>query len=602
MQGCRHPSFATAVRSTAVSAILFLLSPQAIAATHRPDYTPRVTGVSVTNPSFHGVVNTMMYTVTATVDDTFDNARHQAVVGFTTTAPPPGHPRACPAGATYSWARTQTYAGDDTQRWTLYNFQPGAQYYYAIRTGTRGNYQYRCGALATLAAPTPRLPPALDELALEVDNTSRSYFTKYVLFDTDDCERRSQFVAVDADTRRIVWYLDMPAVTGIDNAKVGGWRYQRRGTGHLGSDRLLVTLSLDARRQLLYELELDGTVINSKDFDQLLSGDAGHLCDGSGATSTGPCPSHDAFKSDLTGETYVLVSGASNIGVAGNPTWTPEWCTDPPYQFVRDGFQALDEDYRVLFTKHLLSDLGYDPAVDPGPNAPARCASSVAWGHSLDPAFKWIDWMHVNTVAGTQDGRYLDISMKQWDQVARVPADGSGTAPVWTLAGDADYSYFGALGTSVTGSADFASQHDVHSEGADSVLLFDNKGNPGASPGSHASRVLSIALSTGASPSARIDQSWALVQNNVLVSPLACPFKGSGQRVRGDATGDSVLALCHAEWVIEELNDPTGAETRPSLFLSLPPEPAEVCPITGTDRGGIDGWYRAYPLENIGEF
>jgi hypothetical protein len=605
VQGCQHPSFATAVRSIAVPALLWLLSSQAVAATHRADYTPRVVSVSVTNPVFHGVPNLMMYRLTATVDDTYDNARHEAVVGVTTTPPPPGYPRACPTNATYTWSRqVHRYAAPQaTKSWTLYNFQPGTHYYYAIRTGTAGNYEYRCGALTTRAAPTPRLPRALEELALVVDNSSEDYFSKYVLFDTDDCDTHNHLVALDADTKKIVWYLDIPAVTGIENAKVGGWRYQPRGSGHLTSDRIVATLNVDAHRLHLFELELDGTVINSKNFNRFASGGDGHLCDGSGPESIGPCPSHDAFRSDVTGDTYVLVTGSSGVGVAGNPTWNRDVCTDPPYQFLRDGIQALDGDYKVSFTQYLMGDLGYDPFVDPGPNAPAMCAASFPWIQTLNPWFNWIDWLHVNTVSGTADGQYLDISMKQMDQVARVRADGRGTEPVWTLAGDGAYSSFGPLHNSVVGAATFASQHDVHAVGSDTILLFDNKGNPGAAPGTAASRVLSISIDEGASPSARIEKSWALVDDNpVVISPLECPFKGSAQHVPGDTSGDSVLALCHNEWVIEELNDPTGAETRPSLYISIPAAPYEPCPVTGTLRPGIDGWYRAYPLDRIGDF
>jgi hypothetical protein len=589
------------VRCAVASAILS--SPALAAATHRPNATPRVVNVAVTNPTFNGVANLMMYRIRVTVDDVFDNARHDAVVGFTTTAPPPGYPRACPEDATYSWSRTQRYAGTDTLSWTLYNFQPGTSYYYAIRTGEPGYYEYRCGSLSTPAAPTPTLPPALEELDLVVDNSSDNYFSKYVVFDTDDCDQHNHLVALDADTGRIVWYLDVPAVTGIENAKVGGWRYQQRGSGHLTSDRIVATINVDGHRVHLFEFEIDGTVINSKNFDRFGSGGSGHLCDGSGPESVGPCPSHDAFRSDVNGQTYVLVTGSSGIGVAGNRTWNRDVCTDPPYQFLRDGFQALDENYNVSFTKYLMSDLGYDPFVEPGPNAPAMCAGSPAWVKTLDPWYHWIDWLHVNTVSGTADGQHLDISMKHFDQVARVRADGSGNEPVWTLAGDEAYSSFGPLGSAVVGATTFASQHDVHEVGENTILLFDNKGNPGATTGTAASRALQITFTEGDSPSAHIEKSWALVGNDpVVVSPLECPFKGSAQLVPGDTTGDSALVLCHQEWVIEELNDPTGAETSPSLYIAIPAPPYEPCPTTGTLRPGIDGWYRAYPLENIGEF
>ena len=88
-----------------------------------------------------------------------------------------------------------------------------------------------------------------------------------------------------------------------------------------------------------------------------------------------------------------------------------------------------------------------------------------------------------------------------------------------------------------------------------------------------------------------------------MPTSLECPTKGSGQVVPGDPTGNSVLALCHESYAIEELNDPTGAEQRPSLYISLPPSPAEVCPEPGpVSRLAIEGWYRAYPLEALGDF
>jgi hypothetical protein len=133
--------------------------------------------------------------------------------------------------------------------------------------------------------------------------------------------------------------------------------------------------------------------------------------------------------------------------------------------------------------------------------------------------------------------------------------------------------------------------------------LFDNKGNPGAALGTAASRALAISFTEGEEPSAQIEKSWALMNNNATVpSPLECPFKGSAHFVPGDTSHDSVLALCHQEWVIEELNDPTGAETSPSLYIAMPDAPYEPCPVTGTLRPGIDGWYRAYPLARIGDF
>ena len=68
----------------------------------------------------------------------------------------------------------------------------------------------------------------------------------------------------------------------------------------------------------------------------------------------------------------------------------------------------------------------------------------------------------------------------------------------------------------------------------------------------------------------------------------------------GDSSGDSALALCHASFAIEELNDPTGAPTAPSLYIGLPSPPEDACVLsTGLE---VDGWYRAYPLERLGDF
>jgi hypothetical protein len=575
----------------------------ASAATHQAKYTPKVIDVSVDNPSFHGVPNTMMYTLTVTVDDTYDNARHDAMVGFTTTDRFGGDPAVgCPAETAYKWSpHVQTF-DTDTRRWTLYNLQPGQAYYYAIRTGTRGNYEYTCGALETAAAPTPMLPTTLADLNLVVDNSSGDYHTEYVVFDSDDCDARNYLLAVDADTRNIVWYLDVQAVTGIRTALIGGWRYQPRGESHLSSDRFLLALNAVDQRQLLYEVEFDGTVINSKDFNRPGPPGERHLCDGSSHQSVGPCPHHDAFKSDLTGETFVLVAANSGLSNSGNPFWTRAFCEDPPYRFMADGFQALDERYTESFTQYLVPDLGYDPAVDGGPKAPQGCVPTTGWANTLSPEFHWLDWTHANSISGTPDGQFLDISLKEWDQIIRVNADGSGSGPVWRLAGDPQYSDF-ELSTVVAGAADFAGQHDVYLLDAGTMMLFDNNGNPGAEAGTAASRVLQLSLSHEPTRTATIQKSWVLTHNSDEPTSLDCPTKGSGQLVPGDPTGNSVLALCHASYAIEELNDPTGAEQRPSLYISLPPSPAEVCPEPGpASRLAIEGWYRAYPLETLGDF
>ena len=569
---------------------LALLWPSvAAAATHTPGYTPTVVAVSVAHPAFHGPPNTMMYTVTVTVDDTFDDASHEAVVGFTTET-------GCGDTVNYTWSpRTQVFNHRPHRTWTLYNFQPGVQYHYAVRTGAAGSYQYHCGDLGT-----PTIPTALADLGLVVDNSSSAYSTKYVMFDTDDCDARNYLLAVDADTGNIVWYLDTEAITGVPEAEINGWRFQRRGTRFVRSDRMLLTIDVAAERhrELLYEVELDGTVVNAKNFNEP-GGGITHACDGSDG-SAGPCPHHDAFKSDRTGKTWVVVSAASGTGIDGNPFWTSDVCTTPPYEFLTDGFQVLDRDYAELTTQYLHPDLGYDPAVDGGPAAPSRCTPTGDWFATLDPDRTWIDWFHVNTVIPTPDDRFVDLSIRNWNQVVRVRADGSSTTPVWRLSGDPEYSDFGTIeiGPGVAfGTATFEGQHDIHFVDDDTMVLYDNKGIPGSAPDTWETRVLSIGMTFGRmNRSATIEKSWALVSNDGS-TPLSCPTRGSGELVPGDP--DSVLALCHAEFVIEELNDSTGALTAPSLYIGLSVPPEDACIASGLE---VDGFYRAYPLERLGDF
>jgi hypothetical protein len=130
------------------------------------------------------------------------------------------------------------------------------------------------------------------------------------------------------------------------------------------------------------------------------------------------------------------------------------------------------------------------------------------------------------------------------------------------------------------------------------MVLFDNKGNPGSAPDTYESRVLQLQLRFGARRSATIVKSWALVSNDGSLTPLSCPTRGSGRLVPGDP--DSVLATCRAPRAIVELNDPTGAPSAPSLYIGLSSPPEDAC-ITST-AFEVDGFYRAYPLERLGDF
>jgi hypothetical protein len=544
---------------------------------------------SVANPVFNGTANTMMYSVTATVDNTRDNELHDALVGFTTDT-------ACGDGVDYTWSPDMQRFTRETRTWTLYNFQPGVTYYYAVRTGIAGAYQYHCDELGT-----PTLPQALDDVDLVVEHPSGAeYFTNYVIFDTDDCNGVNYLVAVDAHTGNIVWYLDVEALSGEPEADIGGWRYHARGSNFLSSDRLLLTVDVDGlnRRTHLYEVEFDGTVVNHKDFNAAAVG--GHGCDGSGDDSIGPCPHHDAFKSDATGRTWVVVSADSGLGIDGNPIWTPTVCTDPPYGFMTDGFQVLNRNYDEVATQYLEPGLAYDPTIDGGPAAPADCATAPDWPNTLRPDHRWIDWFHVNTVSLSPDGGHVDLSVRNWNQVIRVRADGSSTEPVWRLSGNPAYSDFGTIQMApevVRGEPTFGWQHDVHMIDPETMLLYDNKGIEVATD-TWESRVLQFGLTLTRPRAATIEKSWALVTSDGSAA-LSCPTRGSGQLVPGGG-GDNVLTICHASRAIEELNDPTGALTAPPLYVALSPSPEEAC--ASTTGFEVDGWYRTYPLATLGDF
>jgi hypothetical protein len=153
----------------------------------------------------------------------------------------------------------------------------------------------------------------------------------------------------------------------------------------------------------------------------------------------------------------------------------------------------------------------------------------------------------------------------------------------------------------VEGPATFGWQHDIHMIDDTTMMLYDNKGKTGSVEETWETRVLSIGLTFGgpASRSAIIEKSWALVSNDGS-TPLSCPTRGSGQLVPGDPDGNSVLALCHASFAIEELHDTTGALAAPSLYIGLSSPPEDAC-ITSTGFE-VDGFYRAYPLEQLGDF
>ena len=138
-----------------------LVSLDASAAVPRMVGTPRIR-----NTTFHGVPNTMMYDVRVTVDSTGTDAGHQAMVGYVAA----DEFTTCASSSTpWKWAQAQQFDTAKSRKWTLYNFIPGATYYYKVIVGDPSSSVTRvtCGVLETAIAPTPTIPEELSYLNLK---------------------------------------------------------------------------------------------------------------------------------------------------------------------------------------------------------------------------------------------------------------------------------------------------------------------------------------------------------------------------------------------------------------------------------------------------
>jgi len=527
----------------------------------------------VGNPVFDAKPNTMMYNVTVRVSDTFPDAAHTAVVGFTDVAPKLGSD--CSAGP-YKFAPSKSFDVDDTRTWTLYNFHPDTPYFYMVQIGAAGTYRTYCGELSTTDAPVPTLPANLDALDLEVTRVpGATVHTNYVLFDTDDCGGRGNLVILDAHTSEIVWYLDVDAAAAdLDGtARLSGWRYQPGLTATSG--RILAMIG----KERVAEFGFDGFPISYVD---------SLGCDGTGS---GPCFHHDAWKSDVTGKTYVLSTTQDLDTSPSGTAWDDVGCSVS--YFNNDGFSVL-AGTTVTDVGYLMTDFGYDPTTDGGPSAGDSDCSSSTWGTNF--AYDSIDWTHINSIsASTAAGgsEVIDVSLKDWDQIVRI--NPITNRVVWRLSPHEDYTDMDiVVAAGVAGPAAFGDQHDVHSDGDGHLLMLDNTGDGD-------SRALRISFqgAVGMRPptTAVIDRSWMLA--DASGNPLACPIEGSAEIVPG-TSGNSVLALCNGEHTIAELSDSDGElGSVPALVVSLPL--MDVCP-SGIGLGGLAGWYRAFPLETVGDF
>jgi hypothetical protein len=563
---------------------LFAVAPALLSADARA-VVPRIVGDPIVdNPSFDGVVNTMMYTVTVTVDGTGSDADHTAMVGFASEADYGG----CNA-TPWRWSQPKTFDTTDTRTWTLYNFIPGTTYYYRVRIGSGATARSRCGVLETVAVPTPTLPAALGYLNIRYAKAgpTNPFDTKYVLVESDDCGggggggATNYLIVIDAVNEAIVWYLDVAAAAGLAAGSGSGFRYYRGATGTF--DSILMHVS----HRYLYEWGFDGTTRNSHDLGN-------GPCAGSGAT--GPCFHHDVNKSSATGNTYALTAFLSPTDTTGT-VWE-DICTDA--QFVDDGFHVFDDSFAVADETYIMEDAGYDPAVDPGPNgvrdaARPNACSGDSWNRLFDAPDGAIDWLHANSIAPATVGgnEVVDVSLKIWDQVLRF--DAATGELLWRLAprlGDSDWGTI-SMAAGIVGEVGFSDQHDVHSIGPNTLLMLDNQGD------SEGARALQIRLNTRPR-SAVIEKSWAVVSG--AGNPLGCATEGTAEMV---PNSDNVLAMCAGVTVAVELDDPTGnSGNPPPLAISLPDgDPEEFCAVGGPpERNMISGWRRAFPMERVGEF
>ena len=570
--------------SVAALLALGLFSPDAFAV------VPRFVGrARVTNPSFDGTANTMMYDVRVTVDGTATDADHLARVGYVPTS---DYTTCSDASVEWKWASSQTFDTTDTLTWSLYNFLPGTAYTYKVEVGDpSGTTRVRCGNLRTVAVPTPELPLYLSRLNLQYAKSGAPYDTKYILFETNDCAQgvpggpRYYVVAVDVDAETIVWYLDVEAMTGITDGSGSGFHYQEGPTPE--EDRIL----LNVGKRSMYQWAFDGTEVHSRDFAP--SGECSGL-----VGSVGPCLHHDVFTSDETGNTYMLATGASSFDAIGT-AWESNCGTGS--RFLDDGFRVVDENWDDVAQYSLMADYGYDPTIDAGPDGvaaaarPGSCANTN-WRNSFDPAWGMIMWTHANSISASSFGgsEVIDLSLRQWDQILRF--DASTGDLLWRLSPNDGYSDWPVRKEStITGRAAWQGQHDVHAIAEDTLMFLDNTG------GGAGTRVLEVELRS-APVSATVTGSWAVV--DAAGDPLSCPAEGTAQQV---PDSDHVLAMCPRQYSIAELDDPTGSTgTPPPLFIWLPDgrmgaEP--VCTIGGpTNIHDVRGWHKAYPARRIGEF
>lgn len=477
------------------------------------------------------------------------------------------------AGGSWTWSGWRTGQVVDI---VLYNFQPDVAYEYKV--------QVAAGPVspAVNLPATPTLPADLGDLNLVFTKRGGEWQSAYVIFDTKDCKGAASYlVAVQVDGEYIAWYQDIAAETSIPGAEIHGWSYSAENT-------MLVIVD----QQEIHEWAWDGSATWSI---------TGMAADCAGAPGDqGPCPHHDAFRNPDNGRTYVLTGTEdATLAPADCPPFQGTPCETAFDTFVDDGFQEFPPPHWSEHT--LMGDMGYDPSLDDGPDDP-DCGSSY-WGGTFEAATPALDWTHVNSVFASQEGLFdlVTLSSRQWDEVIRYNA--STRSVMWKLNGSQEPGYgdFSIVNDSgiLSGEADFGGQHHV-TESNGRLLMFDNRTHRTVG----GARVIELDPDTGTSV-ATITKSWEM-RLPTLLTQLDCT-SGLGSAVYVPGTyGNSVLAVCGHQTDIQEIDEHDGMRTLdPTLDIKLDADPTggwDTCRSGPLATSPGIHWYRAWPLDRLGEF
>ena len=258
---------------------------------------------------------------------------------------------------------------------TLYNFEPGFDYDYRVEVGGPGIPAFGDLGVATL-------PVGLAFLDLTVSGVGS---TNYVLFDTDGCDEEKYVVVYDLDGGFVSWYQSIADETFGDD--LTGFSYSP------GRDTIYAIVD----KAGVYEWDWGGAVLHSRDMRSDCSGSIGDV---------GPCPHHDVRKPS-GGSTWVIASRLDTTTPLGD--FSPRCNADQ--HLVDDGVLGLDGTWSVIDDDTLITDLGYDPSVDAGPDAVKVLCDSTYYEDvfNSDADFDGeIDWTHVNGFTagrpGSQEG------------------------------------------------------------------------------------------------------------------------------------------------------------------------------------------------------